>query len=170
MFGFEVFSYDFTDQQLELLRNWLIDFVQPEPGNYFGTFVFDGKDAWGHSDPHDEEDYYETWLDYMPTAENRDEMQHEFKKLKQRFGDIHELRFVKGSVTASTNIIPHKEMMVIVSLGSWNEKVDERDARIFYYTDGRPLKRGDTICDGDFIITDMWNQKATAMVQTLRSR
>ena len=62
LYGFEVFSYDFTDQQLELLRNWLIDFVNPEPG-YFGSFVFDGKDAWGYSDPHDEEDY-ETWLDY----------------------------------------------------------------------------------------------------------
>ena len=106
---------------------------------------------------------------------NRDEMQHEFNKLKQQFGDIHELRFVKGQwvdgphYCIDTGIIPHKEMMVIVSLGSWNEQVDERDAMIFYYTDGRPLKRGDTICDGDFIITDMWNQKGNR-VQTLRSR
>lgn len=88
----------------------------------------------------------------MPVFENQDEMQHEFNKLKQQFGDIQELRFVVGQWT---DIIPHKEMMVIVSLGSWNEQTDERDARIFHYTDGDPIKRGDTICDGDFTITDI---------------
>lgn len=97
---------------------------------------------------------------------NQDEILHEFNKLRERFGDIHELRIVKGQWV---DTIPDAsaQMFVIVSLGRWNEQVDERDAMIFYYTDGCRLKRGDTICDGDFIITDMWNQKGNR-VQTLR--
>jgi len=98
---------------------------------------------------------------------NQGEMLHEYNKLRERFGDIHELRFVKGQWV---DTIPDAsaQMIVIVSLGSWDGQEDERDASIFYYTDGDLLKRGDTICDGDFIITDIWNQKGNR-VHTLRS-
>lgn len=107
---------------------------------------------------------------------NQDEIQHEFNKLKQEFGDVHDLRFVIGQWTetipdASTttyDILEKGEMIVLVSLGSWNGQTDERDARIFYYTDGDPIKRGDTICDGDFFITHIpfqWAQEAMATWQ-----
>ena len=105
---------------------------------------------------------------------NQDEMQHEFNKLKEQFGDIHDLRFVVGQWTETMPDLDWKnrdasaEMVVLVSLGSWNGQTDERDARIFYYTDGDPIKRGDTICDGDFFITHIpfqWAQEAMATWQ-----
>ncbi len=41
---------------------------------------------------------------------------------------------------------------VAVSLGEWDGVEDEADLNIFYYTDGEPLKVGDTIA-GDFVVT-----------------
>lgn len=41
---------------------------------------------------------------------------------------------------------------VAVSMGEWDGVEDEADRNIFYYTDGEPLKVGDTIA-GDFVVT-----------------
>ena len=100
---------------------------------------------------------------------DQDEMLHEYNKL-QGFRDSHELRFVLGQWTdLHPSLNPTEQLMVLVSLGSWDGQEDERDARIFYYTDGDQLKRGETICDGDFTITEMWNQKGQR-VQTIKPR
>ena len=49
---------------------------------------------------------------------------------------------------------PQRTYTVKVSLGTWNERDDLADLGIFYYTDGEPIKVGDTIAE-DFIITDI---------------
>jgi len=43
---------------------------------------------------------------------------------------------------------------VLLSDNSWDGIEDEEDQKIFYYTDGEPVKVGDVISDG-FVITDV---------------
>lgn len=47
---------------------------------------------------------------------------------------------------------PSNKYTVNVSLGEWDGVEDEADRKIFYYTDGEPLKVGDIIA-GDFVVT-----------------
>ncbi len=41
---------------------------------------------------------------------------------------------------------------VTIALGSWDEKEDAEDERIFYYMDGEPLEIGVILSDG-FVVT-----------------
>lgn len=49
---------------------------------------------------------------------------------------------------------PDTTYTVLVSLGSWNNLEDYIDQKIFFYTDGDPIKVGDIVA-GDFIITEI---------------
>lgn len=49
---------------------------------------------------------------------------------------------------------PDTSYAVLVSLGSWDEQEDLRDTKIFYYTDGAPIKVGDIIAS-DFCVTEV---------------
>jgi hypothetical protein len=45
-------------------------------------------------------------------------------------------------------------LSVLLSDNSWDGIEDEEDRKIFYYTDGKPVKIGDVISDG-FVITNI---------------
>lgn len=49
---------------------------------------------------------------------------------------------------------PETNYTVLVSLGSWDGVEDDIDQKIFFYTDGDPIKVGDIVA-GDFIITEI---------------
>ena len=48
-------SYDFTTEQLQIMRSWLEIHIEPER-NHYGSFFFNGEDYYGYDAPRDEDD------------------------------------------------------------------------------------------------------------------